>query len=140
MKKRVTLPDTNFILRYLLRDNESHYAESSEFFEKVRIGKESALITEAVLVECLYVLTKHYKVPRIEAAKSLHGILLYKGIINPSREVLVRSLSLFAEIALDPVDCLLIAMTAIEGYEVRSFDQALLKRIVRQTIQAGPLQ
>ncbi|MFA7403318.1 MAG: PIN domain-containing protein [Pelobacteraceae bacterium] len=130
MKKRARLPDTNFILRYLLRDNEAHFTETFEFFEKVRVGKESALIAESVLVECLYVLTKHYKVPRGEATKSLHGILLYKGVINHNREVLTRSLSLFAETTLDPVDCLLVAMTAIEGHVVRSFDQALLKRIV----------
>ena len=137
MKKRVSLPDTNFILRYLLRDNEAHFAEAAEYFEKVRVGKEAALIAESALVECLYVLTKHYKVPRAEASGSLHGILLYKGVINPNREALVRTLSLFAETTLDPVDCLLIAMTAIEGQVVRSFDQALLKRIVHQVRQTN---
>lgn len=130
MKKRASLPDTNFILRYLLRDNEVHFTEASEYFEKVRVGKESSLITESVLVECLYVLTKHYKVPRTEAVKSLHGILLYKGVNNQNRDVLTRALSLFAETTLDPVDCLLIAMNVIEGHVVKSFDQSLLKRIV----------
>lgn len=133
MKKRANLPDTNFILRYLLRDNEAHFADAAIFFENVRIGKESALIAEAVLVECLYVLTKHYKVPRNDAAKSLHGILLYKGITNPNREALTMALTLFSETTLDPVDCLLVAMTSIEGHMVRTFDQALLKRIVHQT-------
>lgn len=134
MKKRGSLPDTNFILRYLLRDNEAHFVEAAEYFEKVRVGKESAVIVESVLVECLYVLTKYYKVPRAEATKSLHGILLYKGVINHNREVLTRALSLFAETTLDPVDCLLVAMTAIEGNTVKTFDQDLLKRIA---LQAG---
>ena len=134
MKKRASLPDTNFILRYLLRDHEAHFAEAAEYFEKVRVGKESAVIVESVLVECLYVLTKHYKVPRAEATKSLHGILLYKGVINPNREVLTRALALFAETALDSVDCLLVAMSAIEGNTVKSFDQAVLKQIA---VQAG---
>lgn len=134
MKKRGSLPDTNFILRYLLRDNEAHFVEAAEYFEKVRVGKESAVIVESVLVECLYVLTKYYKVPRAEATKSLHGILLYKGVINQNREVLTRALSLFAETTLDPVDCLLVAMTAIDGNTVKTFDQDLLKRIA---LQAG---
>lgn len=132
MKKRASLPDTNFILRYLLRDNEAHFAKAAEYFEKVRIGKDSALIAESVLVECLYVLTKHYKVPRAEAVKSLYGILLYKGVINHNREVLTRALTLFAETTLDPVDCLLVAMTAIEETTVKTFDQALLKLIAVQ--------
>ena len=134
MKKRGSLPDTNFILRYLLRDNEAHFVEAAEYFEKVRVGKESAVIVESVLVECLYVLTKYYKVPRAEATKSLHGILLYKGVINHNREVLTRALSLFAETTLDPVDCLLVAMMAIDGNTVKTFDQDLLKRIA---LQAG---
>lgn len=134
MKKRASLPDTNFILRYLLRDHEAHFAKTAEYFEKVRIGKESALIAESVLIECLYVLTKHYKVPRAEATKSLHGILIYKGVINHNREVLTRTLALFTETTLDPVDCLLVAMSAIEGNSVKTFDQALLKQII---VQAG---
>jgi predicted nucleic-acid-binding protein len=130
MKKRASLPDTNYILRYLLHDNEVHFAEASEYFEKVRVGKESALISESVLVECLYVLTKHYKVPRVEAAKSLGGILLYKGIVNSDRDVITKALRLFAESALDPVDCILLQKNALEGHTVRTFDKAMLKRIL----------
>ena len=128
MKRQTTLPDTNYILRYLLRDNETHYVEAAEFFENVRSGKDFAVIAESVLVECLYILTKHYKVPRTESVKSLYGILLYKGVVNPNREILTKALTLFAESTLDPVDCLLIAMSSIEGHSVRSFDRALLKR------------
>ena len=129
MKKRATLPDTNFIIRYLLRDNEAHFAEAADFFEKVRVGKESALIAESVLLECLYVLTKHYKVPRTEVSRSLSGILLYKGIANHDREVLLKALTLFAESSLDAVDCFLAQKALIEGHVVRTFDKALLKRL-----------
>ena len=31
-KAKVVLPDTNAILRYLLRDHEEHYVRASEFF------------------------------------------------------------------------------------------------------------
>ena len=131
MKRAASLPDTNFILRYLLRDNEEHFAETSDFFEKVRVGKESALISESVLVECLYVLTKHYKVPRVEAAKSLAGILIYKGIVNSDSDLLSKALTLFAESTLDPVDCILLQRSAIEGHALRTFDKALLKRFAK---------
>ncbi len=129
MKKRASLPDTNFILRYLLRDNEAHFAEAAAYFENVRIGKESALISESVLVECLYVLTKHFQVPRIEASAGLGGILLYKGVVNTDRDVLTKALSLFAESRLDPVDCILVQRNALEGHTVRTFDKALISRI-----------
>jgi predicted nucleic-acid-binding protein len=131
MKRPASLPDTNFILRYLLHDNEEEFAEASVFFEKVRIGKASALISESVLVECLYVLTKHYKVPRAEAATSLGGIFIYKGIVNPDSNILSKALTLFAESTLDPVDCSMLQISAVEGHTLRTFDEALLKRIVQ---------
>lgn len=127
MKKPAALPDTNFILRYLLRDNEHQFAETSGFFELVRTGKASALLLESVVVECLYVLTKHYQVPRSEAAASLSGILSYKGITNLDREALVNALALFGEGTLDPVDCVLVAKSAADGLALLTFDKALAK-------------
>jgi predicted nucleic-acid-binding protein len=126
MKKPVALPDTNYILRYLLRDNEKQFAETSGYFELVRTGMASALLLESVVVECLYILTKHYHVPRSEAAASLSGILLYKGITNPDRDALVRALTLFGEGTLDPVDCVLAAKSAA-GFTLLTFDKALAK-------------
>lgn len=131
MKRPTSLPDTNFILRYLLRDNEVHFAEASDFFEKVRIGKQSAQISESVLVECLYVLTKHYKVPRVEAAKSLLGILSYKGVVDSSIGVLSKALTCFADTSLDPVDCVLLQKALIEGHTLLTFDRTLLKQVIR---------
>ena len=42
MKKPVALPETNYILRYLLRvrDNESQFAETSDNFEFMRMEIE----------------------------------------------------------------------------------------------------
>lgn len=127
MKKPVALPDTNYILRYLLRDNESQFAETSGYFELVRTGKASALLLESVVIECLYILTKHYQVPRSEAAASLSGILHYKGITNLDRVALVKALSLFGEGTLDPVDCVLAAKSAADGLTLLTFDKALAK-------------
>jgi predicted nucleic-acid-binding protein len=127
MKKPVALPDTNYILRYLLRDDAKQFEETDVFFEQVRSGTQCAMILESVVTECFYVLTKHYKVPRNEAAKSMQGILAYKGTINTDRERLTAALTRFITTSLDPVDCLL-AATAKDGhYTLRTFDKALLK-------------
>lgn len=65
------LPDTNVLLRYLLRDDAAQYAKAEAFFADIRIGKEKAVILESVLVECVYILIKFYKVPRGETADIL---------------------------------------------------------------------
>lgn len=103
------LPDTNVVLRYLLHDDAVQYERAAEFFERVRVGNEKAIIIESVLVECVYILMKFYKVPKREVADNLTKLLQYKGIANVDRKTLVEALRLFAEQNLDIVDCIVLA-------------------------------
>ena len=107
MKKLVrSLPDTNIIVRYLVRDDPALYAKAKEFFDKVKNGDVKAVILESVIAEFIYVLTKIYLVPRERAAGSLIDMLRYKGIANDDQQELIRALSLFSEQGLDIVDCI----------------------------------
>lgn len=117
------LPDTNVVLRYLLRDHEQLHQQANAVFEKIRIGKKRAIILESVLTECVYVLTKFYEVPREETAEKLKKILLYKGIKNKDKDVLMDALDLYSEKELDVVDCLLIKHSERPGFESFSFDR-----------------
>lgn len=127
MAKTVSLPDTNVILRYLLKDNAAQYETAEKFFESVRTGREKAVILESVLVECVYVLTKFYQTPKGEAVEALSGLLQYKGIANSDREALLEGLHLFAGINLDLVDCMLLAKSPSGNMQLFSFDKALNK-------------
>ena len=121
------LPDTNVVLRYLLCDDAVQYARAAEFFENVRVGKEKAVIMESVLVECVYILMKFYKVPKREVADHLTMLLQYKGIANVDRKTLVEALRIFAEQNLDIVDCILLARARQGKGRLFSFDKALNK-------------
>ncbi|EKB48629.1 PIN domain-containing protein [Cecembia lonarensis] len=55
------LLDANFILRYLLRDNEEHFLVVRDIIEKNHLT-----IPDFIFAETVYVLEKVYKVPRIE--------------------------------------------------------------------------
>ena len=127
MVKTVNLPDTNVILRYLLKDNTDQYETAEKFFESVRTGREKAVILESVLVECVYVLTKYYQTPKAKAVGALAGLLQYKGIVNSDREALLEGLQLFAGNNLDLVDCMLLAKSRSETMRLFSFDKALNK-------------
>lgn len=122
-----TLPDTNVILRYLLKDDVVHFAEAELFFEGVRTGKEKVIILESVLVECVYVLMKFYKVPRGKAVEALTGLLQYKGVVNRDRAVLLSALNVFGANNLDVVDCVLLARARATGQRIMSFDNSLKK-------------
>ena len=125
-KTRV-IPDTNVILRYLLRDVPDQFAEAARFFEEVRNGEQRAEILEGVLVECVYVLMKFYHVPRQETVAGLSGLLRYKGIVNEDKEELLAALALFAKENIALVDCIVIARGRQGQAEIFSFDRKLNK-------------
>lgn len=132
MKKPArSLPNTNTIVRYLVADDPALHAKAKDFFDKVRHGGAKAVILESVIAECVYVLTKIYKVPRDRAAGSLIDLLRYKGIANDDQQELIRALTLFSEQGLDIVDCILCAKAVAGGDQVFSFD-ADLNKLVRR--------
>jgi predicted nucleic-acid-binding protein len=119
------LPDTNVILRYLLKDVPEQYAQVEKFFDDVRTGKTKAVILESVLVECVYILLKFYQVPKRMALESLIGLLQYKGIANRDKAELVDALQIFAQKTMDIVDCLLLAKARHGKGRLLSFDKGL---------------
>lgn len=127
-----SLPDTNTIVRYLVADDAALHAKAKDFFDKVKHGSVKAVILESVIAECIYVLTKIYKVPRDRAAGSLIDLLHYKGIANGDRQELIRALTLFSERGLDIVDCILCAKAAAAGDHLFTFD-ADLQKLSRQS-------
>jgi predicted nucleic-acid-binding protein len=126
-KPEKNLPDTNAIIRYLTKDDEALYSKAKEFFDKVKNGSVKAVIIESVIAECIYVLTKVYKVPKNEAADSLKDILRYKGVVNEDQKELIRALTLFQDRNIDIVDCILCIKSANSGLSLFSFDDDLNK-------------
>jgi predicted nucleic acid-binding protein len=126
-KPAKSLPDTNTIVRYLVADDPVLHEKAKEFFDKVKHGSVKAVILESVIAECMYVLTKIYKVPRDRAAGSLIDILRYKGIANDDQQELIRALTLCSEHGLDIVDCILCAKAASADDHLFTFDAALAK-------------
>ena len=124
-KSERVFPDTNVVIRYLLRDNAEQFAAAESFFEEVRIGKKRAVILESVIVECLYVLTKFYGIPREEAAGPLAELLSYKGLVNDDTDALADALKLFSDSKLDPVDCVLAARHRRGDGDIYTFDREL---------------
>ncbi len=128
-----SLPDTNTIVRYLVKDDIVFYTKAKGFFDKVKNGSEKIVILESVIAECIYVLTKIYRVPKDKASNSLIDILHYKGIANDDRKELIRALTIFSERGIDIVDCILCAKAAGSGDNLFSFDEKLNK-VARETI------
>lgn len=129
MKRQASLVDTNIILRYLLADHKTFYQQSSMLFEKVRFGTARIVISESVLMECIYVLMEFYHVPKAEVVDKLSQIMRYRGIANDDKKVLLAAMELFAAENVDPVDALLLAKARINQWDLISFDERMSKRI-----------
>ena len=56
-RQKILLPDTNTILRYLLKDIPDLFKKANDVFELVRLGERQAIILESVVLESVYVLS-----------------------------------------------------------------------------------
>lgn len=116
--------DANAIVTLLVGSGRGDFERARAFFETVRTGSASADIPAAVVAECIYVLTRIYKVGRVEAADKLLGLLDYRGVITESPAVR-EALTLFRDRNVDFVDALVAATARNKGWRVFSFDRDL---------------
>ena len=122
MKKYIA--DTNFILRYLLADNEESYKQTKLIFEEARIGKSQIDIEQSVFTEVIFILSSFYKVPRSEIVSILKSLLSYKGIKVDS-DIYPIALDLYLENNIHIVDAIIAVKTLSSDSELLTFDKKL---------------
>jgi len=115
--------DANYILRFLLQDNEDMYKVVKE-----TLINNKCLILNEVLAEVVFVLLKVYKVPKKEISQSLISFLNLVTIYSEDKNILLEALKIFEnKRSLDFVDCILCAKS--EFYKIKTFDKKLNKCI-----------
>ncbi len=119
--------DTNFILRYLLADDEQSFVKTKDIFSKVQKGKASVIIEQTVFTEVIFVLSSFYKVPKEKISETLCEFLSYKKIICWNKKSLLLALEIYKKENLHIVDCILAAKSSINNIEVLSFDKKLIR-------------
>jgi len=124
--------DTNFIIRYLLADNQELFLKTKELFDKAKTGQATLIIEQAVFTEVVFVLSSFYKVPRNKISQTLSDLLAYKGI-DSEKEVLLPELEYYQKQNMHIVDCLLLAKSKFSSCPILTFDQALNKHLEKET-------
>ena len=84
-------------------------------------------ILSDVLMEAFFVLTKFYKLPKIEVISDLKTILSFEGVVNKDKVILFETLSIIENKNIDFVDALICAKCKFQNYEKLSFDKDLSK-------------
>jgi len=123
----IYLLDTNIIIRFLVGDNEEHLEKSTQYFEQIEQGSMEVEILSGVLMEAFFVLTKFYKLPKIEVISDLKTILSFEGVVNKDKVILFETLSIIENKNIDFVDALICAKCKFQNYEKLSFDKDLSK-------------
>jgi len=122
LQKKVYLVDTNVILRFLLGDHKEFSPKAGAFMAAVSKGVKKAEVPEVVVVECVYVLEKYYKIPKQEIVDKLMRLLNFSGIVNADRSEIMKALIAYEHSNSDIVDCILAARSSSEKVVV-SFDK-----------------
>jgi predicted nucleic-acid-binding protein len=114
--------DTNYILRFLIKDNEEMYYEARN-----AIKNNDCFIDNEVLAEVVFVLLKVYKTSKNNIRISLEKFLSLPNIILNSKVTILKALEIFDEKNLDFVAAIL--CTKSKKYDVKTFDKKLNKCI-----------
>jgi len=130
--------DTNVIIREITQDDVELSARAHRFLQGLANHTREAQLTEAVIVECVQVLSSRalYNLPRAEIARDLGVIIRLGGVRLDNKRRYLRALAMYSDLPfLDFVDALLAVYAEDQSpATVISFDQdfdrlTVIKRI-----------
>ncbi len=119
--------DTNYFLRFLLRDNEGQYQDAKQLLLDGAAGKVKLTSSTVVFFEIVWVLRSVYQKDKSTLTQVLRKLLNLNIEFN-DYVVLIDSINLFAKNNLSLEDCYNIEY-AIENKAVgfKTFDKKLLR-------------
>jgi predicted nucleic-acid-binding protein len=117
--------DTNYYIRFLVRDNEKMYEDSTKYFEDLESSLIEVYLPDLILAEIVYVLTKVYELPRFDVATALQSIIAIDALSMDNKWLTLTTLELFSTENLDFADCFLLGYSQLTDYDVMTFDKKL---------------
>ncbi|MFA6291522.1 MAG: PIN domain-containing protein [Victivallales bacterium] len=114
--------DANVILRYLLDDHPVHSVRAADIIEA-----SSIFILTEVVCEVVFVLEKVYSVERREIMDKLVCLLQFPNISTDNAEIIKEGLKFYSTRRIDFVDSLLCAYNKVNGDEIITFDEKIIK-------------
>ena len=133
MGRKIThyLLDTNALLRYLVRDEESQYQQAVGWLKDAAGGKIKIIIPTIVVAETCFVLESFYKKQRDEISDSMVVFLSQRWMTVPDRDILLSLWDNFKN-GLHFVDSFLLSWAEQKNYKLLTFDKKLKKKNLKQ--------
>ena len=120
--------DTNIILRFLTKDDESLYRKAVDIFRKAESGEYRLVVKPIVVAEVAFVLESFYKQKRLQIADALKVFLSQKWLKVEERKVLLSLWGSY-ENGQHFVDSYLLATAREQKVGLLTFDKQLNKQI-----------
>lgn len=119
--------DTNIILRFLLRDDESLYIKARRIFEAAEKKKFSLWATDVVILELVWTLKSFYNYDRFVIREKVEEIIALPNFDLLNKKLILEALQDFANKNIDFADAYNFQLANREGKGILSFDSDFKK-------------
>lgn len=120
--------DTNYFLRFFLKDEENQFGKARELFELGASGKAELFTSLVVIFEIYWVLADVYKFKQEDILKTLHSVMAMDFIFVENKEVLIKALEFYSQGNDDLEDCYNLAFAqSKKAITFATFDKKLIK-------------
>jgi predicted nucleic-acid-binding protein len=120
--------DTNVLIRFLVEDDAAQSQRAARLVDRAIDASESLFVSDIVLAETAWVLTRAYGISKTELLRVLRQLQAAKHLQFESSDVLAHALDVWEAGKGDFSDYLILSRAQANGCEaVATFDKALLK-------------
>lgn len=119
--------DTNFYLRFLLKDNQKQADSAENELIKAQNGQQEIVFLSAIILEMNFVLKSVYSLSPIEIADYLLTLVKTPYLDIEDRDIWLKVLSLYSKKKNSLLDIFLFEKAKVNKAEVLTFDQKLAK-------------
>ena len=115
--------DSNFFLRFILKDNLNQWIVANGYFKEAKLEKVKLVFLTETIIEIEYVLRKVYKLSRRIILKYLLTLLSINNFEITDQELLKDTLLYYVEKNIDFVDIIIFLKARSQNAEVLTFDK-----------------
>jgi len=116
--------DTNILIRYFTNDEPVMAQAALSLMEKIEQGEERVVTSPIVIFETVFLLERHYNVPKVEIREKVGDVLALRALHLPEKALCVQALDLYVEKNIAFADAYHVVWMQARGVsEIYSFDQ-----------------
>lgn len=104
--------ETSVFIRFLTRDVEEKYQDCLEFFRLIESGKIRPYISNIVIMEIVFILTRHYGFKKDRVLSAVTKILSLRNITLREETVTTQALELFDKHTIKYGECMITTQVA----------------------------